>query len=385
MKTKQHCSRLCHRLSGQTLRILIIRAGFPYHKAPHLYQWLWVFILLPFLEETSLNDLIEKHGKELKKLYGLLRQFPEAFERLVRLISLPLFFDLLEEYQSANDTARSRQRIKLIFDDTKTEKYGKCMEFLHKLYDHCNDEYIMGYNYVLLLVVSGSFVFPLAFILWLPKSHPDHRSKNDIARDELMRLQATCETQEMGLAEVELLFDSAYCRQKVMLPALQAGLRVVTKPGNTHKFEFEGELLTPKEIIEKVKTRQWEYLDPNTWYHRVLARHHKYGEVVLVVRCRQLKNQKIIYDVLFCNKRFYNAVRIHKSYKTRWEIELHFKYYKQYLGLGKAQFGKLGCIRSQLACVALAGLLVALFRRQIPRKPGFRHTVRMIVRELRDG
>lgn len=144
-------------------------------------------------------------------------------------------------------------------------------------------------------------------------------------------------------------------------------------------------MLTPKGIIEKVKMRQWKYLDPNTWYHRVLAQHHKYGQVVLVVRRRQLKNQKIIYDVLLCNKRFYNAVRIHKSYKTRWEIELHFKYYKQYLGLGKAQFGKLGSIRSQLACVALAGLLVALFRRQIPRKPSFRHAVRMIARELRDG
>ena len=82
---------------------------------------------------------------------------------------------------------------------------------------------------------------------------------------------------------------------------------------------------------------------------------------MLVIRRRQLKNGKRISDVLLCNRRFYNAVRIHKSYATRWNIELHFKYSKQYLGLGQSQFGKLGSIRSQLACVALAALIVALF------------------------
>jgi IS4 transposase len=86
-----------------------------------------------------------------------------------------------------------------------------------------------------------------------------------------------------------------------------------------------------------------------------------------------------------CPTRFYTAARIHQSYKKRWTIELQFKYYKQHLGLGKGQFGKLGSIRSQLACVAIAGLLVALFRHQLPRNPSFRNTVRMIVRELRDG
>ncbi len=315
----------------------------------------------------------------------MLRHYPEAFERFVKLISLPLFLDALEDYQEFNDSAKSRQRIRLIFDDTQAEKFGECMEFLHKLYDHCDDEYIMGYNYVLLLVVSGTVEFPLTFVLWLPKSHPDYRSKNDIARDEIQSLQADCELQKLSLDEVELLCDSAYCRQKVILPAILAGLRVITKPGNTHKFEFEGQRLTPKEIIEQVKGRKWKCLDATTCYHRVSAWHHRYGPVVLVVRCRQTRTGKRLYDVLLCTKQFYTAVRIHASYKRRWEIELQFKYYKQYLGLGKAQFRKLGAIRSQLACVAIAGLLVALFRRQLSRNPSIRLTIRMIARQFRDG
>jgi len=385
MSLKKSGGRLCQRLLGTTLRILVIRAGFPYHKAPSLYRWLWVFVLLPFLEEATLNELAEKHGKELTQLYGILRRYPQCFERLVRLISLPLLLEQVEEFSDLNDTAKSRRRIRLIIDDTKAEKYGKCMEWLHKLFDHCADEYIMGYNYVLLLVVSGELVFPLGFVLWLPKSHADYRSKNDIIRDEITELKATCDAHEVSLEEVELLGDSAYCRQKVVLTAINAGLRVITKPGNTHKFEFEGEKLTPKEIIERVKGRQWQVLEADTVYHRVVVSHHTYGEVVLIVRRRRLKNQKVIYDVLLCTKRFYTAPRIHRSYKKRWRIELEFKYDKQYLGLGKGQFGKLGSIRSQLACVALAGLLVALFRRQLPRNPSFRKTVRLIARELRGG
>jgi len=385
MKTKQQCTRFCQRLTGRTLRILLIRAGFPYHKAPHVYQWVWVFILLPFLEEASLHELMKRHGKDLKKLYGILRTYPGAFERLVTLLSLPLFFERLAAFSTLNDTAKSRQRLRVIIDDTQAEKYGHCMEFLSKLYDHCHDEYIMGYNYVFLLAVSGTLVFPLGLILWLPKSHPDYRSKNEIARDEILALQVECAAHEASLEEVELLFDSAYCKQKVVLPAILARFRVISKPGNTYKFEVEGERLTPKEITEKVKRRKWKPLDADTWYHRVLARHHRYGDVVLIVRRRQLKNQKIIYDVLLCPTRCYTAIRIHQGYKKRWTIELQFKYYKQYLGLGKGQFEKLGSIRSQLACVAMAGLLVALFRHQLPSNPSFRNTVRMIALELRDG
>ncbi len=150
MSLKKSGCRLCQRVLGTTLRILVIRAGFPYHKAPSLYRWLWVFVLLPFLEEATLNELAEKQGKELTQLYGIVRRYPQCFERLVRLISLPLLLEQVEGFSDLNDTAKSRRRIRVIIDDTKAEKYGTCMEWLHTLFDHCADAYIMGYNYVLL-------------------------------------------------------------------------------------------------------------------------------------------------------------------------------------------------------------------------------------------
>lgn len=380
---KTKCSRLVRRLTGRSLRHLVIGAGFPYHKSPHLYQWVWVFILLPFLEEDTLNELSEMHGKELRKLYDILSRHPEAFERLLRLLAMPLFFDILGELGAAGLSTQSRRRMRLIFDDTKSEKFGSCMEFLHKLFDSASDRYVMGYNYVLLLAVSGDTVIPLSFVLWLPRSHPGHRSKNDIARDEIIRLSKACDRRGASLSDVELLFDSAFCRQKVMNAGEAAGLRIITKPGGTHKFEFDGELLSPAEIIAKMKERdEWKHLEPGHDYQRVPARHHVYGEVVLVVRRRRQRNGKLVCDLVMCSKTFYNSVRIHKAYRKRWEIEMHFKYCKQHLSLGKAQFQKLGSVRSHISCVALAALVVALFRAQFRRRMSFRRAVKLLRREL---
>ena len=381
---KTKCSGLIRRLSGRSLRFLVIGAGFPYHRSPHLYQWIWVFILLPFLEEDTLNELSERHGKDLRKLHKILARHPRAFERLLRMLAMPIFFELLDEFGGLNDTARSRRRIRIIFDDTKSEKFGKQMEFIHKLFDNAKDRYTMGYNYVLMLAVSGDTVIPLAFVLWLPSEHPDHRSKNDIARDEIIRLGRECDRRGCDLGEVELVFDCAYHVQKVMNAANAAGFRTVSKADDRHKFEFEGELLTPSEIVERVRERQWQYLEKDHWYQRIAAHHHVHGEVVLVVRSRRLRNDKVICDVLICNKCFYSAPRIHKCYKGRWEIGMHFKYYKQHLSLGKSQFRKIGSIRSHLSCVALAGLIVALFRRLFPGKISFRKAVKLIRRELWD-
>lgn len=312
---KTKCSRLISRLTGKSLRTLLINAGFPYHESPCLYQWLWVFILLPFSEEDSLCGLAERYGGKLRKLHRILTRHSDAFGKLLRMLAMPLFHELLSEFDAAGDTTRSRMRIRIIIDDTKCEKFGKHTELIQKLFDNAKDRYIMGYDYVLMIAVSGDVVLPLSLVLWLPTDHPDHRSKNDIACDEIRLLREQCDRWGQALGETEILFDSAYCVQKVVKAADDAGLRIITKAGNTHKFEFEGGLLTPKEIAEKVRDRQWKYLQKNHLYQRIVALHHTYGDVILTVRRRRLKNGKVISDVLMCNKPFYNAVRIHKSYK----------------------------------------------------------------------
>ena len=131
-------------------------------------------------------------------------------------------------------------------------------------------------------------------------------------------------------------------------------------------------------MIEIVQNDHWKFLDKERCYQRLSVLHPNYGEVVLIVRRKKLKNGQFIYDVLLCNCMFYTANRIDKCYIKRWNIELQFKYYKQYLNLGKTPFQKLGAIQSSLYCVAIAGLLVALYCRQLTRSISFRKAVKQI-------
>jgi IS4 transposase len=158
----------------------------------------------------------------------------------------------------------------------------------------------------------------------------------------------------------------------------RAKFRCVTKPNNNHKFQFENQQLTQAELIEKVKNGPWKFLGPNRLYQRLSVVHHCYAEVVLLVRRKKLKKAQIIYDVLLCNCCFYTAQRIDDCYLKRWKIEVQFKYYKQHLNLGKTHFRKLGAIQSSLSCVALAGILVALYCQQLTRIISFRKAVKQI-------
>lgn len=101
---KKKGNALIRQLLNKDLRTLIIQAGFPYHKSKHLYQWLWVFILLPFHKEDTLNELSDKHGNELRRLYQIIVKYPHSFEKLVGLLAIPLFFEQLEEFSHFNES-----------------------------------------------------------------------------------------------------------------------------------------------------------------------------------------------------------------------------------------------------------------------------------------
>ena len=55
----------------------------------------------------SLADLALRHGSELKKLYILLNRHPESSERLLHLMSIPVFVRLIRESDLSNETEKA--------------------------------------------------------------------------------------------------------------------------------------------------------------------------------------------------------------------------------------------------------------------------------------
>jgi len=368
------------------LRNQVILAGFPYHENPHLYQWLWVFILLPFLEEDTLNELAEKHGKDLRALYRILRQYPDAFRKLVQQISWPLFFKKMATYRQRNESYQSRHHPILIADDTQSEKFGKCIAFVKKLFDYTEQRYIMAHNMVLILVGFGDVVFPMAITLWRPKDQPGHQSKNRIVADFLESLKAEAARRGVSLKDVDITFDSAYTAGFVINAATDAGLRVTSKAKSRYVFEFEGQTCSAAQIIEIVKERTWKPLhNNNSSYQRYVCQHNQYGTVVLVIRRRKRRNGKTNYDVLFSTQLCYRAFQVDHRYRLRWTIEMHFKYYKQHLMLGKTAYRTKGSTQSAMYCVALAGIVVALYGQSFFRKMSFKTLVKQLKQKLKPG
>ena len=346
---------------------------------------------MPFLPEDSLNELIETYGNQLRSLYEIISRHPEAFERLVELLAHPLFFDQLDAVNNGNETDKSRQNPEIIVDDTQSEKFGEFIAFVKKLFKYGNKTYFMGHNIVLVLVTFGDFVFPLTMMLWQPKIEgKPHKSKNDLAKAYLERLKSESEKRNIPLDFVDISFDSAYHVQKVVDAARDAGLRVTTKAKAHYAYLFEGKSMQAREIIETVKDRSWSPWEPGNDYQRYVVNHSHYGDLVMVIRRRLKKNpkegeEKYIYDVLISTFLPYRAFQINRRYKKRWEIELHFKYYKQYLSLGKTSFQKEGSVKSNVYTVALNGLLVALFRKKYHRKISFRKAVKLIYQKLNNA
>ena len=127
---KKKVCQFINRLTGVSLIKPLISACFPYHKDPLSYERIRVFIMLPFMEGESPADLTLRHGSELKKLYIILNRHPESSERLLHLTGIPVLVTLLRESDLSGETEKSRRRIRVIIDDTKSEKFGKNMEFI---------------------------------------------------------------------------------------------------------------------------------------------------------------------------------------------------------------------------------------------------------------
>ena len=144
----------------------------------------------------------------------------------------------------------------------------------------------MGDNPVVMLAVFGDLVFPLSVRLWLPKPHPQYRSNNALTGDFITHLKRESDRRGGARDQVAILCDRAYGVQKVVWKAQQSGVSVVSPASHHPKVAWAGAWFTPKELIEKVKERAWQFLGKDNDYQRVVATPPVYGSVVLLLRRR---------------------------------------------------------------------------------------------------
>jgi hypothetical protein len=144
--------------------------------------------------------------------------------------------------------------------------------------------------------------------------------------DFIKDLESQLIAKKLTLSQIEISFDSAFCVQKVIQAVDDACIcESSPKQVTTHKFEFEGQKLTPKELIEKVKNGHWKYLAPGRLYQRLFVHHHNYGDVVLIGKKENpCKMAKLFMMPCCVINVFIPQLELIHVILQRWNIEMQF-------------------------------------------------------------
>lgn len=139
------------------------------HHGVSIEHVLLVFLLFPAYGATSISDL-QRKAKEDTSLASIMEGMGEIHERVLRYFAErhdeSTLSQLLDRFvRRAQETRRfeSREDGVLGLDDTTFQKFGKRMEHIQIVYDHCDKRYYLGYVVVSTCYCDADKAYPVNF------------------------------------------------------------------------------------------------------------------------------------------------------------------------------------------------------------------------------
>lgn len=252
----------------------------------------------------------------------------------------------------------------LIVDDTDLPKTGRCFELVGRVYSHVTHRSLLGFKGLFLTYHDGKSLFGLDFSLHgekgknkkkpyglTPKQLKDRFSKkrvkgdpNKIRHDEYFTskidnmIEMVGHAIKQGVRFEYLLADSWFTCNAVIKfiksRRVNCHFLGMIKMGKT-KYGYQGELLTARQILNKLKRTKGIRRSRSTKFHYLEVEVDFQGIPVKLFFSKASKRGKwrglISTDL---NLDFNQALKL---YSTRWSIEVFFKEAKQYLRLGKCE------------------------------------------------
>ncbi len=181
---------------------------------------------------------------------------------MLRSVGYDCFFAEVEAFQNGDASNRSRYRPHVIGDDTKQAKAtAKCMEYLTELFCPTHKKKLPCYNLVVLIATFGNtkWEIPLDIRLWLPKEHPEYKSKPQMMKAMIQQLKAEAQRRSISLEDVLFSCDAANAglcvsisphqrSNALMETANNAGFTIVTKVSGNINFYIDGKKHKAKNI-----------------------------------------------------------------------------------------------------------------------------------------
>jgi hypothetical protein len=295
------------------------------------------------------------------------------WNKLFTCVSYELFFAFLADLKSKNSSYRSQHRIILIGDDTLWSRSDECQsENVKKLFDHAMGCYRKGSNPVVLHCRIGDIDldFPIDIRVWQPKDSREYKSKDELLCAMVNALAKEAEQRGFDLAGLDFAIDGGYTHKDVVDTAREHQLHLVGKPRCDSRFEVDGEMKTPKELIETTTDlRKSIQLTKNvTGYQRFYGRHHLLVEGLLVL-VEYIRDDLTLHrEIIFCTHSTYTGPIVIKLKASRWQIEVCFRLTSQTLALCDSQVQDFVAIVAHVHLRFLAYLLLSLYRYQYCRR-----------------
>jgi hypothetical protein len=358
------------------------------HYGEAFMQRLRDMILLPLLGYRSIRDAEEDLPYGRDGLYEWMKLEGCDWFDLIEEVTFALFFYWLEYGHRHDPSTLSRNRVRMIFDHTLIQKWGRTIADIANLYDHVSGSYQWSHKLVVCLVTvgEGRARFPLAVRLW-SKTAVAHQTHSELGAEICDKVHHAARERGVSLASVRVLGDKDYCTKAMRDAMHRAGMVLWSSPQPTHKFTWQGHTITKADLESHTFDMPWRQSSQlrgkqallEGRYARFVVEHGDLGTCVLAVEeYVEVESHKLKRRVYLCTDPRADAVRVIREAKNmRWPIEPHFRQSKQTGSYGCYQGTQRRTLEAHYACAVLGSILLEELLRLSRRRPSLSQGKRM--------
>ena len=358
------------------------------HYGEAFMQRLRDFILLPLLGYRSIRDAEQALPYGRDGLYEWMKLEGFDWFDMIEEITFALFFYWLEYGQQHDPSTLSRNRVRMIFDHTLIQKWGRTIADIANLYDHVSGSYQWSHKLVVCLVTVGEdrVRFPLAVRLWSNTAVP-HRTQSELGAEICDKVHQAAQARGLSLASVLVLGDKDYCTKAMGDAAHRAGMTLWSSPQPTQKFTWRGKTIAKADLESDAFDMPWRQSSQlrgkqarlQGRYARFVVEHRDLGTCVLAVEeYVETVSHKLKRRVYLCTNPQADAVRVIREAKNRrWPIEPHFRESKQTGSYGCYQGTERRTLEAHYASAVLRSILVGELLRLSRCRPSLSQGRRM--------
>lgn len=241
-------------------------------------------------------------------------------------------------------------------DDTIIEKTGEKIAEVGTLYDHARKRFVLGHNLVRSQYITPFASFPIGFRLYCKRDKKEEGFKTKIEMAKELGEQAV----EKGLRFKTVIFDAWFLSKDFAEFIDSKELNWISSAKCNRIITVKGERINLEDFRSHLTESDFEKIEIDKKFYYCFVKTvkmSKLGKVRLLIVHEEWSDSP---KYLVASNPRWDARRILKLYKSRWQIEIFYRDSKQNLGLQDYEMRDLQGIKRHWYLVFLSYSLLTL-------------------------